>query len=338
MKLTPSHQRTKTKGFTLIELMVSLIILTMLALFAGRLYLNYLNTSRDLKAANLVQEEARFLMERLVREVRQNGIDYEAYFNQNVVGGGYGANYCSYDAFFYDSGPDSDPVTWEDNESTGLRNPELSATTYGSATSLEAVQAIEDELYLINMAGDERTLLSLVEKDAGGVPIGRVAMLKMEGKDFGNDHINSEDSHNGDDPPDLSCEPDERENDGLVDTWLCVDGFPCDRKHTIYSLTSCEGYAHVAVNNPANPDHSFIDISPSAINIVDLKFMISPTDDPWKAYNIDGVQIQPHVTIQFTAEANPYMINLGNDGHVPSITLTSTVTARNYDEINSECR
>lgn len=330
------HHWKNSKGFTLIELSVSLVILTMLALFSGRLYLNYTDTSRDLKAANLVQEEARFLMERIVREVRQNSIDYEEYFNQNIVGGNYGENYCAYNSFFYDSGPDNDPATWGDNDSTGLRNPEMEV--FYALASHEAVRPIENELYLINVAGDERTVLTRVEKDAGGVDIGKMAMLQMVGKDLGVDGIDSQDSYIGQLAHNDFCDQDDREGDGLVDTWHCAPGFPCKIDEPIAGTGGCDGYTHLLVNNPADVNHSFIDLSPSAINIVDLRFMVTPTDDPWKAYNIDSIQIQPHVTIQFTAEANPYMINLGNGDRVPSITLTSTVTARNYDEISSDCR
>jgi len=74
----------KIKGFTIIELMVSLTILTLLSLGTARIYLNYTASTQDLKAANLVYQEARFLMERLVKEVRQGAIDYEQYYNQNT--------------------------------------------------------------------------------------------------------------------------------------------------------------------------------------------------------------------------------------------------------------
>ena len=47
----------------------------------------------------------------------------------------------------------------------------------------------------------------------------------------------------------------------------------------------------------------FISIVPSQIEIVDLSFIIAPLDDPRKAYNENGndIQIQPHVMILLTA-------------------------------------
>jgi hypothetical protein len=72
--------------------------------------------------------------------------------------------------------------------------------------------------------------------------------------------------------------------------------------------------------------------------VLDLKFMISPADDPWKAYNMNDVQMQPHITIQLSTRAHPVLVDTSNLQEPPSLTLTSTITMRNYDEINSDCR
>ncbi len=329
------------KGFTIIELMVSLMVLSLISLFSANIYLNFTSSSRDIKAGNLVYEEARFLMERIVREVRQNTIDYEEYFNKNVMipynfatiseTGSYGDNYCGYSAFFYD----------DNGESIGTRNltqDPLYAVTAPSGNA-SAITPIENELYLINISGNKKTILTRVEKQDGDETIGKVAMLRMIGKDFGEDGINGRDSYNNGSNG-AFCATDDRENDGLIDTWHCDPDYPCKTDEDIESDTVlfCEGYTHLAVNNPSDPDHSFVDISPNALNIVDLKFMIAPEDDPWKAYNMISAQIQPHITIQLTAEANPKLIDTSAEAHLPSITLTSTITTRNYNEIKSDCR
>lgn len=333
-------------GFTIIELMVALTVLTLLTLFAGQVYLNYTSTSRDLQAGNLVYEEGRFLMERIVREIRQNAVDYEQYFNQNIQSvllsdSAYTDNYCSYHSFFYDSGPDGDPATFQDNESRGSRNADLE-DEISNTHNLDpaAVRPVEAELYLINLGGNKRTILTRAGKNVNGETLGKVGLLRMIGKDFGNDHLNGRDSYNGLLPNDSSCFPDERENDGFIDSWECDPDFPCKKNQITISTSdpACEGYTHVISNDPLNPNYSFVDISPDAINVVDLRFIIRPQDDPWKAYNMNEIQIQPHVTIQLTIEANPTLVDISNEKHVPSITLTSTVSARNYDEVKSECR
>ncbi|MFH0838114.1 MAG: prepilin-type N-terminal cleavage/methylation domain-containing protein [Patescibacteria group bacterium] len=331
------HRRAA--GFTIIELMIALTILTMLALFGGRIYLNYMSASRDLKAGNLVYEEARFLMEKIVREVRQSGIDYEQYFNQNVMipynlatfgeTGSYGDNYCVYSSFFYDN----------DNESIGSRNTDMEASIVAAPLNPAAVRAIENDLYLINLAGNRRTMIKRIERNVDGDLIGKISMVKMEGRDFGEDHINRNDSYNGAAASEAGClatKSDTREADGLTDTWLCAPDYPCTRNtpldDDIYGV-NCFGFA-----DTVDDDHGFVDISPNALNVVNLQFIVSPKDDPWKAYNMDDAQIQPYVTIQMTVEANPKLVDTTNEARVPSITLTSTITTRNYNEINSDCR
>ena len=139
-----SHRRKK--GFTIIELMVSLTILTFLSLGTARIYLNYTASTRDLKAANLLYEEARFLMEKIVREVRLGAIDYEQYFNKNLAipldgdTGTYSDNYCRYDSFFYDS----------DGESTGLRNQEVDLALNNASIDPLTVKLVEDAHILEN--------------------------------------------------------------------------------------------------------------------------------------------------------------------------------------------
>lgn len=357
MRLVSRHHRPH--GFTLVELSIAILVLTMLSIFAGQIYLNYTSAARNLKGANLVYEEARFLMEKIVREIRQNGIDYEQYFNQNIMiptegggfaqnlvpfategGGDYTDNYCAYSSIYYDNGPDNDFWTLKDNDSTGTRNPEWESwMTDSGATQIEAAKSVENELYLINIAGTKRSVLTRVVENVNGDMIGKVALLKMDGQDFGTDHINGRNPSNASIPvSDPSCHPDEGENDGLIDSWLCSPGFSCLNVLDTPSATiaGCAGLSQVAIKDPADPNYSFVDISPNALNVVDLKFMIAPADDPWKAYSMNDYQIQPHVTIQMTVNANPKLVTTGQ-ASPPSITLTSTITARNYDEIKSDC-
>jgi len=330
MKLHCSHLR-KPKGFTIIELMVALAVLTLISLFAGNIYINYSYAARNLKTANLLYEEGRFLMERIVKEVRQSAVDYEEYFSVNSLGsdpaaGELGRNYCFYDQDFYSVGFDG-VINTRDDESLGERN----ALNVNAAPISTIMQ---ENLFLINMAGDRRTYITRVEKDVSGNTIGKVAMVKLIGQDYGDDGINSSDPKGV--GPDVLCAPDSRENDGLVDTWTCDPDFPC-KTDVILTNGACEGFGDQILNLPTDPDHSFIDISPNALNVLSLKFMISPEDDPWKAYKIKNVQIQPYITIQLTVAANPKLINGIDNDRIPQITLTSTVSTRNYDEIKSSC-
>ncbi len=328
--MTLKQKKTKA-GFTLIELIVALTLLTMITLFGWQIYINYIDSARNLRAANIVYQEGRILMEKIVREVRQNGIDYEEYFNQNVLTGELGDNYCLYDQDFYAAGFDLQIGT-PDDESLGIRNPENDS----SFAPLENMA--QEDLFLINAFGDQRTYISLIEKEVEGEMIGKVGMVKLVGQDFGSDGINGSDSFNGEGNHNNVCIADERENDGLIDTWHCDPNFPCNTQVPLdsTSIFGCSGFEHQVVNDPLDENHSFIDFSPNAINVVDLKFMAGPQDDPWRAYKVNEVQVQPYVTIQMTIEANPKLVN-GSTDAIPRITLTTTATTRHYGEVNSSC-
>lgn len=332
------NKNKERAGFTIIELMVAISVLTIIALFGANIYLSYTQSARNLKANNLIQEEGRFLMEKIIKEIRQGSIDYEEYFNQSNDGSGglfgatlgvLGQNYCQYDRAFYTAGEDGLMPT-EDDESQGTLNP-----AYVEAISTP----LQENLYLINNAGNQRTYFTRVERDVSGNTIGKLAMLRLVGHDYGTDSINSLDSYNGEQATDTDCQPDERENDGLIDTWHCHPDFSCDRDVDINGtdFPICNGYGHNIVNDVLDADHSFEDISPNAINLVDLNFFLSPADDPWKAYENNIVQNQPYITIQMVIEANPAVVSGLEEGRVPRIVLNSTITTRNYSEIKSSC-
>ncbi|MBN2087587.1 hypothetical protein JW758_04520 [Candidatus Peregrinibacteria bacterium] len=341
--------------------MIAITILALIITFASSIYFNFFGTVRNLKAANLVYEEARFTMERIVKEVRNGTIDYEEYFNQTLVkdrvgssydyipNDTYAQDYCQYSRQFYDIGPDEEIGTLDD-ESIGERVENDPVTGLPVPPSLGrweggefVADPIQNNLYLINIDGNKRTYLKRIETyDANGNPIGKVGLLKMTGEDFGVDHINSLD-------PDLdpssneTCSSDSGENDGRIDTWICDDGYSCDE--VILSAGDCSNavagniiYGQNIIINPATAGkNSFVDITPASLDVVDLKFIISPMDDPRKAYNDDSVQVQPHVTIKMIVRANPKLSAQFKSGNSPDISLESTISTRAQNEIITEC-
>lgn len=87
----------------------------------------------------------------------------------------------------------------------------------------------------------------------------------------------------------------------------------------------------------------FQEIQPDTIKITGLKFIVSPLEDPRKAFATftNDVQIQPHVTILLTTELagteerNGIRVAPGIKGPAPSITLQTTVSARAQNQVMS---
>ena len=279
--------RISKSGFTLAELMVSVTVLALLITFATAFYFNFFQSFRNVKASNLVYEEARLAMNRIVKEVRNGTIDYEEYHNQNKIPKGtavnetFGRNYCDYSLQFYSYGQDGEPET-ADDEHIGIRNENVSPAIKNS---------IQKDLYLIDINGTHRTYIKrIVKKDELGNTVGKIGLIKLIGRDYGVDHIKANDV----------CSMDAGEQDGRIDTWECDTnlGFECE-KEELSLIGGCTGERDIILEDKKDPtNNSFIDITPEALDIIDLKFIVSPSDDPRKAYNMEEVQIQPNITIK----------------------------------------
>jgi len=262
-----------------------------------------------------------------VKEIRNGSVDYEEYYNQaaNFFGTGvnetYGQNYCQYSRQFYSAGPDGKYGTYDD-ESTGLRNPD-------SPAPIES--PIQEQLYLIDPTGTKRTYLRRIETtDELGNTIGKVALLKLAGEDYGVDHL--ADGENS-----FGCGRDQGEKDGLVDTWVCDDGFDCDSVTPGDLPVGCSGQVEIIRDDPDDlSNSSYVDITPSSLDVVDLKFIITPGDDPRKAYAEPDTQIQPHVTVKLVIRASPRIASQIR-GSTPDIVLESTISSRTQTEIVTEC-
>ncbi len=345
-------------GFTIAELSIAVAILSAIMVFSLAIYSNFFDSMRDLKASNLVYEEARFLMDRMVKEARESTLDYEAYFGQSLLkdqqqenydylrNQTYGQDYCQYSRQFYQVGSDGEIGTLDD-KSTGIRSqvdPVDGLTrippAIGRLSSLleDEAEPLQENLFLISIEGDRRVYFKRIEgQDGNGNAIGQVGMVKLIGKDFGLDHINALDPLLDGSAPAGNCQADVGEGDGKIDTWICESGFPCQTE-IVANNDLCQGAVHSVLHDPNAPEESsFVPISPSSLDIVDLSFVASPMDDPRKAYGAPSAQIQPGVTIKLTAQAAPQLSAKLIGNRSPGISLESTVSSRVYSEIVSEC-
>ena len=122
-------------------------------------------------------------------------------------------------------------------------------------------------------------------------------------------------------------------SDSVNETWECADGFICDGDAPNFTLPAVDDL----INEPEDYNQlyrNFMPFSSLDIDITDLRFYISPIEDPLKAYDEFTQQIQPHVTIVLTAE----IVDPRGDFIHPEdriLTLQTTVSTQFYGEINS---
>ncbi len=75
-------KHSSTQSFTLIELMVSLVILVMIILSAMGVYLHTIGAREKTLGQLNIQEEGQYLMSLIVKDVRAGMVDYDAYVDE----------------------------------------------------------------------------------------------------------------------------------------------------------------------------------------------------------------------------------------------------------------
>ncbi|MBD3270554.1 prepilin-type N-terminal cleavage/methylation domain-containing protein [Candidatus Peregrinibacteria bacterium] len=114
------------KGLSLVEMLIAISIFTAAGLLATNILVNINRIQGRITLENAIYEDARFMMERISRAIRNNAIDYEEYFSRgletNSVKNEIGAYFGCYAAQFYDPGigaKNENPAT----NVSGLSNP-----------------------------------------------------------------------------------------------------------------------------------------------------------------------------------------------------------------------
>lgn len=176
---------------------------------------------------------------------------------------------------------------------------------------------LQNELYLINAKGTQKTFLARKEITNGLSPEHALALLRLSGQD--------------------------QDKDGVTEVWRACNA-ALDPKNTFCCATGfdCSDPAMKTIESTllfdANLYKGFVPISPTRSNVVALKFLVAPLEDPRKGFaetdSVLNVQQQPRVTILLTVQPSQESLS-GFDGKIPSVTLQTTVTSRVYNEVKS---
>lgn len=359
------------KGFTLIEVLIAMSLFTVAVTIASTILVDIVKLEKKSDIQNAIYEDARILMQQIVNEIKAGTIDYEEYFSVNVVQNGadpkfYGINYGIYASRFYDPGrsldtgpdpisnpedlgvecsvqkpaPDTDECEVIYNlssdlntgqnpfEGSGLAGNEANAFCHKGHVTCKADQNIVDELYLIDSSGTRKTIIAKKLMKDSEVKNFSIAMVRMTGSDY--------------------------DQNGIVDVFTCDEGYSCtehgngggkvDFKTLIkYPMATTDAFfTQNKITLPTNSDldkpftesSQFVPLSPSRSNVEQLKFIIRPLEDPYKAYAEKDMQSHPSVTILLTLGLSD---NAKREypGEFQSITIQTTVAAGVRGKIDS---
>jgi len=188
-----------------------------------------------------------------------------------------------------------------------------------------------DELYLIDSTGTKKTIIVRKRINTTDYAIG---LVRMEGRDL--------------------------DQNGLVDVFSCSEEYNCsehaDPNVTLFTATGAIKLPNIQdmidkqgsnykfsvprqadkieafVGNTAGSQ--FIPISPLRTSVKDLRFIINPIEDPYKAYAEKDMQSHPSVKIIMTLELSALTADK-YPGEFPDITVQTTVAAGVLGKIDS---
>ncbi len=354
----------RKKGFTLVEVLIAISIFSLSAVIASSVLVSVVQLEKKASIQNAIYQDLRVLMQQLSNEIQNGTVDYEEYYNVKVAQSGdvyYGTNYGVYASRFYDpgqklgGGATSSPVdlgvecsypnplgddqdceiyfTNSNDLNTGANpynGPITDANAFCDNTYLPACDGTENivnELYLIDNTGTKKTIIGrkLMEFNPAEYS---VALVRMHGQDF--------------------------DQNGIVDIFTCEEDFNCTGAggagfvvddEIKYPFVENDSFVP-GDNNIRLPKQSdltetfdanlsqFIPISPRSIDIKNLEFKITPSENPYMAYAETASQMHPAVTIIIT-------FNLASDiaddypGEFQDLTVQTTVAAGVVGKIES---
>lgn len=370
-RIQNNRRLQRKKGFTLVEVIIASSIFTIVSLIGVTVFVNVTRIQKRISLENAMYEDGRFMMERLAREIRENTVDYEEYYNMLVEktatpGLHYGEEYGCYSTRFYNPGS---PVGSNGLQPGGL-GALCSSPTPGvdPALALNAGCVIDKRTLDINtgsnpFGGNKFTSSGNPPESANAFCDKHFASGSNCGTDitlYGQNDLYLIDSKGKqktifalkkiDTVPEyalgmLRIQGIDKNSNDIVDTWYdatlafspavfnCAPGFECPDPPAITSLEDTK-----IGTTPSTAYVGFVPMSPSRTNVKSLKFYVSPLEDPRKAFAetdaAQGIQQQPHVTIVMTLEpAASELAAFG--GSVPTITIQNTVTSRVYNEVRS---
>ncbi len=356
------------------EVLIASTIFTILSIMATNVFVSVVRIQNRIILENQIYEDARFMMERIAREVRNNTIDYEEYYRENCLNDPlcaasttfttFGSQTGCYAQQFYNPGSDGalgavvtngivDKTSLDINSGqnpytnpVATRGPETASAVCdqwtrpnapGGNDCSNASHHEQEHLFLISPDGGQKTLIGRQKVNDNPVEYA-TAMIKMFGTDSTGDGIKNQ-WYNPISPAYGSYNQ-------------CLLGFDCINTASVTSpglrpiflndprIQTLEySMENISGNNRVFIFRGLVPMTPLRTHISSLKFFVAPLEDPRKAFAESdpdhAILQQPHVTIVMTVQ--PADSELGNfiGEFPPTVTLQSTVSSRTYREVKS---
>jgi len=338
------------RGFTLMEALIAASVFGMLSIIGATIFINISQSQRSTESYSALYEDARVIMENLANEIRNGTVDYEEYFNitSPLISGTryYGINRGVYASRFYDPGytmncqnppvmevgsnpsdlgvqylsESGNPITCDDPESEPVSlfslsvDKDMGRNPYNwNETSIPDASAMstndQSELYLISKDGRSKTI---IKRQTKGIDDKVLSVLRLNGEDT--------------------------DNNGVIDGFFCSASTPGCEQATMSPFNDTNKLVAKYIDGESfdTTASPFTPISPLRSTVTDIHFIITPKEDPYKAFDEADVQIHPSVTIVMTLEpSSTEKTTLPTGQQDQSITVQTTVATGVTSRIKS---
>ncbi|PIR55390.1 hypothetical protein COU74_01310 [Candidatus Peregrinibacteria bacterium CG10_big_fil_rev_8_21_14_0_10_36_19] len=352
------------KGVSLIEVLIAVSLFAIVATISSNILVDTVKLQKKSSLSSTIYEDLRIIVQQITNEVQNGAIDYEEYYNIYVLQNGksaqdtyYGINYGAYGSRFYDPGiridgatpknpndlgvecsyPETVPVgedcqviyTLSTDLNTG-RSPYYGNTDDTNAFCDKSIgkcnePGVIDQLFLIDKTGKKKTILGKKKTSNNDYAVG---IMRMDGLDI--------------------------DQNGVIDTFTCNENFSCIGDGTgedskveaaiklpFFSTTSAVKEYGIRLPHASDLEDvfdvnssQFVPITPLRTTVKDLKFIIKPLDDPYKAYAEEKMQSHPTVTVIITLGLSDLVKDL-YPGDFPDVKIQTTIASGVLNRIDS---
>lgn len=355
----------RKNGFTLIEVLVAVSLFAIVGMLTLTVFINITRIQGRLNLENAIYEDARFMLERISREIRNNAIDYEEYYNKALPGDlEYGKVYGCYAAQFYNPGQ-GNYITPNLTDTVGTLGAQCSDDGTSNAKSLYTGQdcvvfkpsidlntgvypykgasvmpLVESNAFCPNYPGNGsictpnpsnlRHELYLIDKSGQVETIfARKKVASAPSDQYALAVVNKigEDSN----------------NDGVTEKWngctnnifCCSKEYDCPATKVLGGLQKLEE-SLLFDNGGSGIYVGFIPLSPLRSDVTQLDFQIVPGNDPQKAFADANSVFQPMVRVTLKVQPSAdQLARYGNQTDIPTIVLQTTISSRIQSEVKS---
>lgn len=345
------------KGLSLIEVLIAISLFAIVAMMSSTILIDIVQLEKKSSVQNAIYEDLRIMLQLLTREIQTGTIDYDEYYSYCVIQKDmpaeqiyFGINHGVYGSRFYDPGKSlGTPDDIKNPKDLGLEcsyengitgecevvytlstdinvgrnpfyggNPDDASAFWDIGGGGCSTDGVTDHLFLIDNTGTKKTIIAKkrINIDPDEYAIG---LMRMKGIDF--------------------------DQNGFVDSFTCLDEFDCEYDPGTINGAIAIPYLDLIGKRASEldpqirlpqesdlihlfdaNDTQFVPISPLRANILELRFIIQPLEDPYKAFAEPHFRAHPTVTIILT-------VGLSEDaekdypGEFDPITVQTTVAA-----------